>query len=46
MDIQETRRAVLRSLIKRRNDGVVRQFAIDIGKPDGQINDMLSTPPP
>lgn len=45
MDIQETRRRVLRELIKTRNNGVVRQFASEIGKPDGQINDMLATPP-
>ena len=45
MDTQDIRRAVLRALIKRNHNNVVRQFAAAIQKPDGQINDMLSTPP-
>lgn len=45
MSTSETRRAVLRELIRSRFDGVARQLAIAAGKPEGQINDMLSTPP-
>lgn len=45
MNIQDTRRAVLRALIKQRHGDVARQFAMAVKKPDGQINDMLSDPP-
>lgn len=45
MSIAEIRRAVLRELIKTQFDGVARQLAIAAKKPEGQINDMLSSPP-
>lgn len=45
MSSADTRRAVLRTLIKTRYSGVSRQFALAVKKPEGQINDMLSDPP-
>lgn len=44
MNTQDIRRAVLRTLIDRDFDGVSRRLALHLGKPDGQINDMLATP--
>lgn len=45
LDAQDVRREALRNLIANEYGGVVRQFAKAAGKPDGQINDMLSDPP-
>jgi hypothetical protein len=45
MATAESRRAVLKELIRTRYDGVARQLAIAAGKPESQINDMLSDPP-
>lgn len=45
MTENDIRRAVLRAVIKTMFDNVPNQFATAIGKPPGQINDMLSTPP-
>lgn len=45
MSTPETRRSVLRELIRSRFDGVARQLALAAKKPEGQINDMLSSPP-
>lgn len=45
MDEADIRRSVLRTLIDQRFDGVDNQFAIAVGKPAGQINDMLAKPP-
>lgn len=45
MIIADVRRGVLRAIITHRFGGVARQCALAIGKPEGQINDMLSTPP-
>jgi len=45
MATAESRRARLRELIRTKYNGVARQFALAAGKPEGQINDMLSTPP-
>lgn len=42
MDIAQHRRRVLRNLIDTRFDKVARHLAIAIGKPEGQINDMLA----
>ena len=41
----EIRRAALKELIRTRYKGVARHLALDAGKPDGQINDMISNPP-
>lgn len=41
----DIRRKALRKLIAERFGGVARQMAIACKKPEGQINDMLSTPP-
>ena len=41
----ENRRQALRTLIEQEFDGVSRRLALAIGKPDRQINDMLSDPP-
>lgn len=41
----DSRRAVLRELIRTRYHGVARHLALAAGKPEGQINDMLSSPP-
>jgi len=41
----DSRRDVLRNLIRTRYHGVARHLAIAAGKPEGQINDMLSNPP-
>lgn len=41
----DIRRKALRKLIDERFGGVARQLAIACKKPEGQINDMLSTPP-
>ncbi len=45
MDMADVRRKALRKLIAERFGGVARQMAIACKKPEGQINDMLSTPP-
>lgn len=45
MTSADTRRAVLRELIRTKFGGVARQLAIAAGKPEGQINDMLANPP-
>ena len=45
MDIQEVRRRQMRKLIETTYGGVSRRLAIACKKPEGQINDMLSTPP-
>lgn len=42
MDIQDIRRAVMASHIQRAFRGIARQFALKVGKPEGQINDMLA----
>lgn len=44
MTDDDIRRAVLRTLIKRRFNDISNQFAVAVSKPPGQINDMLSTP--
>jgi hypothetical protein len=41
----DNRRKALATLIESRFDGVARQLALAIGKPERQINDMLSEPP-
>lgn len=45
MDAADIRRAVLRSLIDSRFNGVARQLALCVGRSEGQINDMLASPP-
>lgn len=45
MNTPDIRRAVLRTLINRDFEGISRRLALHLGKPDGQINDMLATPP-
>jgi hypothetical protein len=45
MDISEVRRVALRRLIANRYEGVSRHLALASGKPERQINDMLSSPP-
>lgn len=45
MDTADIRREVLRTIIDREFDGVARRLASHVQKPDGQINDMLATPP-
>ena len=45
MNTPDIRRAVLRTLIDRDFGGVARRLALHLGKPDGQINDMLADPP-
>lgn len=45
MNIHDIRRANLRALIQRQYHGVARQFSLAVGKPEGQINDMLANPP-
>lgn len=45
MDIQDTRRRNLRTLIDTEYGGISRHLAQACGKPEGQINDMLSAPP-
>lgn len=45
MNIADTRRTVLRSLIEREFGGVARRLALRLEKPEGQINDMLANPP-
>lgn len=42
MNLKDTRRAVLKSYIDRQFDGVARQFALAVEKPESQINDMLA----
>lgn len=45
MDAADIRRTVLRSLIASRFNGVARQLALCVGRSEGQINDMLASPP-
>jgi len=45
MNISDVRRQAFRRLIDEAYGGVARQLALACKKPEGQINDMLSSPP-